>query len=997
MVQRILSAFGIVVLLACSIGTYVFAQKTATLSGTIKDAQTGDALPGANVLLVGSGLGSTSDIAGKYIVRNVAEGTYTVRVTYIGYKTMSVTQTLQAGVDARKDFKLTGVAIEGETVVVTAQAAGQNEAINRQLTSMPVMNVVSAARIQELPDANAAESVGRLPGVSLVRTGGEGSQVVIRGLSPQYNQVTIDGVELPSDVASGNNLTSTDKTAQESQSNVLGDRAEDLSMISSSMLGGIEVIKAITPDMDATLIGGVVNFSLRKAARTPTAADGSEGSGGSSWIPGVDLRVQGGYNNLKNSRNDYRFVGSLERRFLEDKLGAFFQVSSEQRNLSSNQLGVGYTLNDKDHGDAGIPDLSSMQLTDIFRSRKRVGGTVVLDYQHDNGEIGLMNFVSSSDTRAVNRGELVLPTANDLLYTAGETNNKLNVLSNLLSVKQDISVFHVDFKLSHSYSESHSPEDLSFNSRQHGIGFTNMPNITKLPPLTIASLMTPNSAIATLEGITTAETFSRERAITGNLDLQTDVPLMDGLNAKIKIGGMWQHRTRSYDYNINSGSAWHEDLMINAFLKAYPWLTLYGGDLAFQNFVYNGYDYGTFLNGDYNLPYPINVDMMWMLIPVAKATTMTGFRGGYQPNHLGSTINDYDGTEDKSAGYAMMTFSIGDQLSIVPGARYQNLTTTYSALRGTIVPGNLIQGVDTTVTQVHGYWLPMLHVRYTPLEWLQLHFAYTNTLNYPDYSAISPRYLIGTGFISYNNYRIKPARAENFDIVAAFHSNEIGLLTLNGFKKQIKDLIFFSKRYVTDLSAYPDLPQGGHQLYEFNTYVNNPIPIDVYGIETEWQTHFWWLPAPFSGIVLNINYTHIFSEASYPKSVLTNIYDENGMLTQTVNDTSYTTRLLDQPNDILNLVVGYDYEGFSARVSMLYQDNIFKQPDFWMQNRVNSEKYTRWDLSVKQELPWFGLQVFFNMNNITGENELDVNQKTGFPANEQRYGMSADIGVRVKL
>jgi TonB-dependent receptor len=345
----------------------------------------------------------------------------------------------------------------------------------------------------------------------------------------------------------------------------------------------------------------------------------------------------------------------------------------------------------------------------------------------------------------------------------------------------------------------------------------------------------------------------------------------------------------------------------------------------------------------------------------------------------------------------MMTFSIGDQLSIVPGARYQNLTTTYSALRGTIVPGNLIQGVDTTVTQVHGYWLPMLHVRYTPLEWLQLHFAYTNTLNYPDYSAISPRYLIGTGFISYNNYRIKPARAENFDIVAAFHSNEIGLLTLNGFKKQIKDLIFFSKRYVTDLSAYPDLPQGGHQLYEFNTYVNNPIPIDVYGIETEWQTHFWWLPAPFSGIVLNINYTHIFSEASYPKSVLTNIYDENGMLTQTVNDTSYTTRLLDQPNDILNLVVGYDYEGFSARVSMLYQDNIFKQPDFWMQNRVNSEKYTRWDLSVKQELPWFGLQVFFNMNNITGENELDVNQKTGFPANEQRYGMSADIGVRVKL
>jgi hypothetical protein len=291
----------------------------------------------------------------------------------------------------------------------------------------------------------------------------------------------------------------------------------------------------------------------------------------------------------------------------------------------------------------------------------------------------------------------------------------------------------------------------------------------------------------------------------------------------------------------------------------------------------------------------------------------------------------------------------------------------------------------------------MVHLRYKPLDWLQIHFAYTNTLNYPDYSTITPRYLIGTGFVSYNNWRIKPATSENFDLVAAIHSNEIGLLTINGFKKRIKDLIFFSKRYLTDFSAYPDLPQAGGLLYEFNTYINNPNAIDVLGIETEWQTHFWYLPQPFTGLVLNINYTHIFSEASYPKTIVNTIYNEDGTFTQTINDTTYKTRLLNQPNDIVNLVLGYDFEGFSARVSMLFQDNIFKQPDFWMQNRVNSAKYTRWDLSVKQELPWFGLQLFFNINNITGENELDVNQKTGFPANEQRYGMSADLGLRIKI
>ncbi len=135
---------------------------------------------------------------------------------------------------------------------------------------MPIMNVVSAARIQELPDVNAAESVGRLPGVSLIRTGGEGSQVVIRGLSPQYNQITMDGVELSSNVNSQNSIISGDRNQGTAAASLLGDRGMDLSMISSSMLGGIEVIKAITPDMDATVLGGVVNFDMRKAAKEPT-------------------------------------------------------------------------------------------------------------------------------------------------------------------------------------------------------------------------------------------------------------------------------------------------------------------------------------------------------------------------------------------------------------------------------------------------------------------------------------------------------------------------------------------------------------------------------------------------------------------------------------------------------------------------------------------------------------------------------------------------------
>ncbi len=292
-----------------------------------------------------------------------------------------------------------------------------------------------------MPDANAAESVARLPGVSLIRTGGEGSQVVIRGLSPQYNQITIDGVEMPSNVTSQNNITG-GGGALESTGSSIGDRGGDLSMISSSMLGGIEVTKAITPDMDATLIGGVVNFGLRKAAKS---TDGVAAGQDETWVPKFDLRAQYGYNKLKATTSDYKYSASVEKRFLEDKLGVFLQGSAEQRNLSANELGVSYTLLDKAHGEAGVPELTSMTLTDVDRSRKRLGGTLVLDYTHQDGEIGLMNFVSASDTRAVTRGESIVPLTN-LYYNGGESNNTLGVMTNLLSIKQEIPLFHRGFQ-----------------------------------------------------------------------------------------------------------------------------------------------------------------------------------------------------------------------------------------------------------------------------------------------------------------------------------------------------------------------------------------------------------------------------------------------------------------------------------------------------------------------------------------------------------------------
>src|SRR5438445_5747362 len=286
------------------------AETTGKIAGKVVDKTTNDALPGVNVVIEGTSFGAATDLYGNFTIQLVPPGLHGVRVSCIGYKPV-VDSTVQVndGQTTTTNFALEPVTFESKGVIVTAQASGQDRAINQQLTSLQITNVVSAARIQELPDANAAESVGRLPGVSLLRNGGEGTQIVIRGLEPKYNAITVDGVRMASAASF--------------------DRSADLSMISPYSLENIEIIKSTTPDLDPDVLGGTVNFKLREAR-------------GEKPGLGINFLAQGGYTGLSdayNKYNNYKYVGSVEGRFLESKLGIFAQGDVERRNLSSNEFG----------------------------------------------------------------------------------------------------------------------------------------------------------------------------------------------------------------------------------------------------------------------------------------------------------------------------------------------------------------------------------------------------------------------------------------------------------------------------------------------------------------------------------------------------------------------------------------------------------------------------------------------------------------------------------
>ena len=233
----------LLLLVALLLGTSsVLAQGgSGQVHGVVKDASSGDMLPGANVQLKGTSLGASVNLNGAYVIRSIPPGHYTLEARYLGYRTVEAPIDVKADVDLEHDFSLTVHAIEGQEVVVLAQAKGQMEAINQQLSSDSVISVVSAERIRELPDGTAASALSRLPGVSIMN----GDQIVIRGIQAKNNIILVNGIRLPS----------TD----------VNTRSVGLGFFSSSMLSGMEVIKTLTPDMDANNIGGVVNLRLAEA------------------------------------------------------------------------------------------------------------------------------------------------------------------------------------------------------------------------------------------------------------------------------------------------------------------------------------------------------------------------------------------------------------------------------------------------------------------------------------------------------------------------------------------------------------------------------------------------------------------------------------------------------------------------------------------------------------------------------------------------------------
>ncbi len=943
-----------------TIQSWAAAGASGKIEGFVKDAVTGQPLPGANIMIKGTSMGAATDLKGHYVILNVPPGEYTLVVRYIGYRQKTATVKVRPHQTVVQNFALEFVVIKGKEVVVTAQAEGQMEAINRQLSAATIKNVVSSARIQEIPDANAAESVARLPGVSVLRSGGEGSKVVIRGLAPKYNKVTIDGVTLAA--------TSS------------GDRSDDLSMISPYMLAGIELTKAVLPDQEADVLGGTVNFTIKEAPNKPR----------------LDVLAQRGYNSQRRTLDNFKYVLGGSRRFWGKRLGVFAQADVEQRNNSSYEMNASYTINNPSLEEPNIVQITNLKLKDIVRIVRRYGGVLVTDYRYSSGRVKLSSFGSWISRETTNRVETYNVDGVSHDYDLNDADSQMGIFTSSLKWEHTLGALRLDAGVANTAARNEVPDRLVFSASETGAFEMNLD--PTVPPTEIPSFAKNDLQSAFLNDVSRYHSLTQESEASAYLNLKYALRITEGIGGYLKVGGKIKHKEREYDTErrrvpVDWGGRQNER---DAILKAFPWMQevvpLGSKRLPYSLFRDKDYHPNDFLGGNYIIHSMPDLDLAWKVAHVLD--------GMYFYDYQSSIRDDYSGQEDYRAAYAMLKLDFGQKFMFLPGFRYEYNRTEYTGVRGSSEAMKWNEGYvhkDTTTVRTNDFVLPMIHFRFKPTNWFDVRLAYTKTLSRPDYNRIRPSWDIGLNVVSWNNPYLKPAVSKNYDLYLSFYGNTVGLFTAGAFSKRIKDLIFYTgRRAILDPKDY-GLPEdaAGKMIAGF---MNNPHEVKVSGFELEWQTHFWYLPGLLRGLVLNLNYTRSYSEAQYPRTIVKTQYLTHAPWVQTTNvDTFYTNRVILQPDHIFNGTLGYDYKGFSIRFSVLYQSDIFKRNNFYRELRGHSDDYLRWDLSVKQNLPFKGAKLLFNISNMFGAVERDINEGTGFPIQEQYYGMTADLGLRYQF
>lgn len=932
------------------IPTSIFAQEKGNLRGTIKDS-TGGTLPGASVSIKGSTLGTASNMDGEYVLQGIPEGKVDIEVNYLGYKKIIETITIIAGKTVSKDFVMLENSYDLGDVVISAVVGGQQRALNQQKAADNLMQVISADEIGKFPDPNVSDALKRLSGITT-----DGKEVQLRGTPASFTNINMNGEQIMS--------------SQEA-----GKRNESLDVIPSDLLASMEVQKTLLPSNDGDAIAGVINM------RTGTAR---------SLKPKFSIDLGSGYSGLREKVNYNAKVGYSQRFFPTGKnsngvLGIAANYSFLRNNSGYDRLEAEawepYKLTDK-ATDEVISE--EMYIPTDYRYRHqtskttRNGMTFVVDWAPTvNTKFTLSTVYNErKDDAERYRNRLRFRDNGNGYYLMEDgsigsermrsitqvstQNEKIRNFNINLDGESTIGSWKIDGGLFYTKSKrNYESEMMGFQTPEWRAG--KKVNGVAIPKNTVVGVM-PAIYTKYLVGKYIYEP-------TGNMG--TEAP--DAVSR-------YNLYTVENNNQITEGTNFtaRANISKNYYIKDYASTFSFGVKSKFMNnsgkvpIGTNTYSYNASeANNLRNLLYTDQLDTKFLndnlhfgKVPSFDKTKAymnnPANAGDVSVNEYFSNMNRegsfYDTQENVFAGYVMNKTQI-DNVMLLAGLRVEHTRVNYKAnkIDPYVDPNAPIQNDNpdafnaykcTPVSEKLNYtkFLPNIQIKADMSQNTVLRMSWTTGYSRPNILELVPSQSVSQDLqrITIGNPELKPAYANNFDILIEQYLPSVGILSLAVFHKNIQNFQFLSEGIMDD----PTSNYNGWQVIQ----TKNGESAKVFGAEITLNSALTFLPSFLKNLVLTTNYTYVFSQAA-------------------TNEDRGVTRLPGQAESTANLALAYSTKRFTLQASMNYigsfinalgsnserdiwQDgrwqldlngsvNIYKGLTFWVEvvNALNSESY----------------------------------------------------------
>ena len=675
----------------------------------------------------------TSDVNGFYTFSNLDPGTYTVKVSYVGYSPVELKITIPAGRTLEKDVVL-NEGVELQEVVVGGAFQGQRRAINSQKNNMGITNVVSADQVGKFPDSNIGDALKRISGINVQYDQGEARFGQVRGTSADLSSVTINGNRVPSAEGDTRNV--------------------QLDLIPADMIQTIEVNKVVTADMDGDAIGGSINLVTKNSPykRTIAATAGT----GYNWV---------------SEKAQLNLGFTYGDRFFNDKLGLI--VSASYQNSPSGSYDTEFVWEQDDNGKTYVNDY---QIRQYYVTRERQSYSAALDWDinanHKLTFKGIFNNRNDWENRYRTTLKDLDPDGNATVRIqtkAGTPDNRnarlerQRTMDFALGGEHLFGALSMDWHASYAKASEERPNEryIDFQLKKQKFDMDLSDERQPFASPKTGSTMTLNDEFS-LKELTEQQEDIKEQDLKFSANFK--LPFKNG--NKLKFGAKVVRKTKDKEVDFYEYSPLDEDaFMTNSLANTV--------DQTNKNFMPNNkYQAGIYASKEYTGSLDLNNASLFEKEQVQE-----------------ELAGNFNARETVTSGYLRFDQKLTKDVELMTGLRIENTNLAYTG-RTYDADEDLTSKTDR---QRNNYinFLPSLLVKWNVNDDFKVRGSFTQTLSRPKYSALVPSVNIkrSDNEITIGNPELKPTVSYNFDLSADYYFRSIGLISAGIFYKKIDDFI----------------------------------------------------------------------------------------------------------------------------------------------------------------------------------------------------------------